>query len=126
MTDTTDEGYARPFEAVLMDLGRGRTLDELTTAMHDLTAAVRETGKGGSITLQLKVAPTTKGQTDNLTVTDQVKVVLPQLARPATVFFVDDANNLSRDNPHQQSLPLTEVPPPPAARELPARKDINQ
>lgn len=52
------ERQTRPFAAVLEGLRRGRTHRELSEHMQDLTAAVIETQKPGTLTLTIKVVPT--------------------------------------------------------------------
>lgn len=106
-----DGPHVRLFADWLREQRRGITHDELSTALHDLIAAVNETGKAGTLTFQLKIAPLKKNS-QVLEVTDTVKTSLPQPDREAAIYFTDRDGNLSRDNPNQ--LPgmekLREVP----------------
>jgi hypothetical protein len=91
----------------------GRTHDELSQQLHELVAAVRDTGKKGSLTLTVTVARV-KGATENtLTVTDDVKSKVPVHDRKVSVFFADADGNLTRNDPNQLTFePLREVPAP--------------
>lgn len=113
MTDTPDQ-HVRPFVDWLREQSGGRTHDELTDALAELVIAVKDTGKKGSLTLTITVAPFDKATTNTLTVTDQVKVTLPQHDRRKSIFFGDDAGNLTRENPLQPTFEgLREVPAAP-------------
>lgn len=101
----------RPFTAVVQELAGGRVLTGLSEALADVTAAVAETGKKGTVTLQLTVAPVGKGASGALQVTAKTAVKAPESddATPTTVFFADDDGNLTRTDPKQLQLPLREV-----------------
>src|SRR5438067_1695194 len=100
------------FAVFLQDLRDGRAHAEMSAGLADLLAAVKDTGKGGSITFQLKVKPGARGRdVDKVVITDNVKVDLPKPERGEDFFWVNDDNQLSRNHPRQQSLPLREVPP---------------
>lgn len=115
MTDTpTDEqetGRVRPFADVLQEINGGRAAGAASQQLHDLIAAVRETGKGGSITLQIGVKPAAKGNGSTVLVAAVVKAKTPQPEVAASVFFVTDDDNLSRENPEQPQLPLRAAEP---------------
>jgi hypothetical protein len=110
-TGEYDGPVIRPFADWLREQRRGLTHDELTDGLHDLIAAVNHSGKAGTLTLQIKIAPFKKNA-QVLEVTDVVKTSLPTPDREAAIYFTDRDGNLSRDNPHQ--LPgmerLREVP----------------
>ena len=97
-----DEVQTRPFADIVRALNRGRTHTELSRQMQLLVAAVEETGKGGSITLTIKVSPTKSDGV--LEVVDNVTVKAPTHTRAASLFYADDDHNLVRDNPRQESL----------------------
>ena len=67
------------------------------------------TGKSGSITLTIKVAPASKNATDVLMVESQVKTKLPEPERGMTIFYATEDNRLVRNDPKQQMLPLRVV-----------------
>jgi hypothetical protein len=114
----TDEVEPRPFATFLMEQNRGRTHDELSHGLRDLVAQVEDTGKKGSITLTITIEPL-KGNEEALTVSDVIKLNLPEHNRGASIFFRGRDGNLQRDDPNQVSLfdnipgGLREAPPPP-------------
>lgn len=105
------DGHVRPFADWIREQSAGRTHDELTEALAEVVAAVKDTGKKGSLTLTIQVAPFDKGMTAALVVTDAVKKNVPQHDRRKTVFYADDAGNLTKDDPMQPTFEgLREVP----------------
>lgn len=110
MTDATpaDGRTIRPFAAVLQEIGGGKTHDRLSEQLADLVEAVTSTGKKGTLTLQVTVAPIKAGNTSTLIVTGKTTCKAPEGddAAPSSVFFPDAAGNLTRNDPNQPSLPL--------------------
>lgn len=98
--DTTEP---QDFAALLMQHARGRTHEELSSSLADLVRAVLDTGKAGSITYTVKVKPA-KNVEGMVTIEDVVRSTVPQLDRPASMWFVDSAGRLSQDHPNQQSI----------------------
>lgn len=93
----------------LFQLRSGKALDELSQQLADLVGAVRKTGKHGTITLQLKVAPATAGEVRQIFVTDSIKFNPPQQPRPSTLFYPNEDNQLLRKDPNQRELELRTV-----------------
>lgn len=108
MTDLTvvnggNTTNTRDFAAFLMDHARGRTHDELTAALRDVVLAVEETGKVGRITYTLTIRP--QERVDGaVVVSDDVKVNIPTLDRPQSVFFATQKGDLVRNDPRQPSM----------------------
>lgn len=101
----------RPFADFLREQAKGHSHEELSEALRDLVARVKDTGKKGSITYVVTVEPT-KG-TDALTVSDEIKLRLPEHDRDASLFFTDANGNLTRSDPNQLTFEsLREVPAP--------------
>lgn len=94
----------REFAAFLLD--RAATHEEMTVKLNDLVQAVRDTGKKGSLTLKLTIAPF-KNDAEILEVHDDVKLVMPQHDRKPGIFYPDKNNNLSRNSP--QMLDFTSL-----------------
>ena len=90
-----------PFAAWLQDLRHGAAHAELTDALVELVAAVQTTGKAGELRLTVKVRPSDQHVTQVI-VTDDVEVKAPKPTRPISLFFVDEAHNLTREDPFQQ------------------------
>lgn len=89
------------FAEVLTDLRNGTAHHELSKAIRQVTEAVQKTGKVGSLTLNIKVKPQGEGQVE---IIDEIKTKIPEPAKPSTFMFVDDQNNLTRDNPRQATV----------------------
>lgn len=110
---TTDqhEITIRPFADFLREQSRGATHEELSENLQTLVAAVLDTGKPGVLQLQIRVEPM-KGDRHAVSVSDAIKLKLPEHDRDASLFFADADNNLRRDDPNQLKFPsLAEVPP---------------
>lgn len=112
MPNAPDDGQVRPFAAILQDLAGGKVHARLTEQLAALTAAVTATGKKGTVTLTLEAKPLKAGQADTLVVTAKSVLKAPESddVSPITVFYADDAGNLTRDNPRQPMLPLRGLP----------------
>lgn len=101
----------KAFSVFLQDLRDGRAHSELSAHLGELLAAVKETGKGGSISLSIKVKPASRGsEIDKVTITDDIKLDLPKPERGSDFYWLTDDNELSRNHPRQGSLELREAP----------------
>jgi hypothetical protein len=120
VNDTTeDERTVKPFAAFLQEQSGGQLHDELSTKLHELIEAIKETGKGGSIALKIDIKPIAGTDGRTLTVTDSVAAKLPKTERPKSIFFATDDGNLSRSDPRQPVITgLREVEPTPAPKQL--------
>lgn len=106
-----EEGVTRkPFAGFVQEQRNGALHSDLSHALAELVQAASETGKSGTLTLAIKVAANSDGQT--VTISDKVTLKLPEADRGAAIFFTDEHGNVSRTNPRQQELPLREVAPP--------------
>jgi translation elongation factor P/translation initiation factor 5A len=97
------------FPKSIYEIDNGATVNEFAAALHALNTSVREVGKGGEVTLTISVTPASKGNTDVVMVKSKVKAKLPEASRRQTVFYLDDNNQLVRNDPQQQTLPLRVV-----------------
>jgi hypothetical protein len=94
----------RTFEQLIKEQRNGGLHAELSEAIADVAFAVTEHEKAGQVALVIKIAP---GETPGtVTVADEVRVKAPEQDKPKTLFYTDDAGNLSRRNPRQAELPL--------------------
>jgi hypothetical protein len=110
MPDEKDAKHVRPFAEWLQAQRGGALHLELGEKLHELTEAVQLHGKGGTLTLTVKLKPATKGRADGmLVVSDDVAVKKPVGDRPEALFFIDRTGNLTRHDPNQQELPLRAV-----------------
>jgi len=94
----------QPFAEWLRTQSGGKTHDELSEALWDLVQRVRETRKKGTLSLEITVEPMPKTDGTVLTISDAIKLKLPEFARDASVAYVDRNGNLSRNNPMQPEL----------------------
>jgi hypothetical protein len=109
------------FSETILQMNNGATTVELSTALEQVVAAVRAAGKSGSLTLTIKVAPASKGSADVLMVESQVKTKLPEPDRGMTIFYATEDNQLVRNDPRQQMLPLRVVD-----IDAPANRDLKE
>lgn len=54
---------SKAFAVFLQELREGRTHAEMTSALAELLQKVRDTGKGGTITLEIAVGPASRAPT---------------------------------------------------------------
>lgn len=107
---------------VMKELRNGLSLLELSTKLDQLVSAVKETGKGGSITLTLKLKPI--GDLSDLRqvmVDEEIKVKKPEKGRAPSMFFVSHENVMSREDERQPSLPglrVLDMPNPGELKEV--------
>lgn len=92
------------FVKTVEQLADGRTVVDLNDALLTLVAAVRHTGKRGSLVFSLTVKPASKGDGHALILDDDVKLKLPVAERAATILFANETNELSRSDPRQPEL----------------------
>ncbi len=101
---------SRAFAVFLQELRDGRTHAELTAQLAELLAKVTSTGKAGSIKLEIKIKPSTRGaDVSKVTIMDSVSVTLPKPERGEDFYWVTDDNELSRNHPRQASLELLDI-----------------
>jgi len=103
----TEEGepVIRPFADTFREMAGGEVADDAAVQLAEVTAAVAATGRKGSLTIRIDVAPM-KGVMDALSVTGAVTSKLPAPDARASIFYSDDAGNLVRDHPRQTMLPF--------------------
>lgn len=101
---------SRAFAVFLQELRDGRTHAELTAQLAELLAKVADTGKAGSLTLEIKIKPSVRGaDVSKVTVLDAINVKLPKPERGEDFYWLTDDNELSRNHPRQASLELRDI-----------------
>ncbi|MEQ8834238.1 MAG: hypothetical protein RIB67_07310 [Miltoncostaeaceae bacterium] len=105
-----------PFTQFLLALRGGDAHHELTEALADLTSAVMESGRAGSLSFTVKIKPAAKGGNAVL-ITDSTALKRPAANNPEALFFAGDGGRLSRNDPRQPELPLREAGGPTPIRE---------
>ena len=110
------EFMSKPFGIFLQDLRDGRAHTELSTQLAELLAKVKETGKGGELSLKIKVKPATRGgDVDKVTISDAITITLPKPERGEDFFWLTDDCDLTRNHPKQASLELRDASAAPIA-----------
>lgn len=100
----------RAFAVFLQELRDGRTHTELSSQLNELLAKVKDTGKGGSITLEIKVKPAGRGaDVEKVIIQDSIKSKLPAPERGDDFYWLTEDNDLSRNHPKQSTLDLREA-----------------
>lgn len=101
----------KSFSVFLADLNDGQTLAGLTGDLTELLQAVMATGRAGSMTLKVKVAPASKGgqQVDKITIVADRKLELPKPEQPSDFFWLTDSAEPTRQHPRQHALDLREA-----------------
>lgn len=89
----------KPFYDLLLGLDKGRVLQELSDRLVQVTEAVQETAKKGTVTLKITISPRDDETVDVEAVTS---MTAPKPDHSA-VFFVTDDHKLSRDDPAYES-----------------------
>ncbi len=97
------------FQKTILEINNGATVGELNDALQRVVAAVRSTGRKGSVALTISVAPAAKGATDVLMIEASVKARLPEPERGMTIFYATEDNRLVRNDPKQPTLDLRVV-----------------
>jgi hypothetical protein len=110
-----DDKQILPFANLLTIIDRGEAHAEASRALNDLVAAVRDTGKKGTLTVTVEMAPL-KGSSNQLLVAARVVAKPPKSDPGAGVFYIDDSNNLSRTDPNQPEIEGLRIIEPKATR----------
>lgn len=101
----------RPAQAILNEIRDGEVLVELAQAFHDCIANVREHGKLSTITVTITVGTLGENQhklvTPPVIMTAKVKTKLYEPDPAATIFFVDQDGNATRNQTRQQEIALS-------------------
>lgn len=88
------------FNTTIASIRNGALLDHLTERLDDLTSAVNELQKSGSITLTLNMKPNQEG---SVIISPTVKVKLPEQQPGDAIMFVSDGGLVRRD-PRQMDM----------------------
>lgn len=106
----------KAFNHFIVELNDGSTHAALSADLAELLRTVQNTGRAGSLTLKVKVAPATRtnsGSVDKVTITADRKLELPKPEQASDFFWLTEDGETSRNHPRQHDLPLREVTPAP-------------
>lgn len=101
--ETSPQGQIRPIMETLARLQEGKLMDRLSIELNRVVKGVAEstTGKGGTVTLTLKIDPI-KRISNGVYVAADVKGKAPEDPPEASMFFYDDDGSLHSRNPLQR------------------------
>jgi hypothetical protein len=97
----------KPFTVWLQEQRGGGLHGELSEKLAELSRAVLDNEKAGTLTLTIKVSPSKMDGA--VQVEDKIAVKTPEGDRGAAIFFPDALGNLSRRDPRQPELPLRDL-----------------
>lgn len=88
---------------VLGQIRGGYAMNEAGKKLQEVVQAVRATGKGGEVTLTIKVSP---DKTDDrvVTMTPSIKAKVPEKPFSAGIFFLAPDGRLTKEDPAQLEL----------------------
>ncbi len=92
------------FIDVLKELRGGQAIDDLGAELKALTAAIRESGRAGKLTLTITAKPASKGTVSTLLFEAAITVKRPVKETESTIFYATDENTLQRNDPRQPEL----------------------
>lgn len=86
---------------ILQGIHKGRAVSEASKKLGTMIAAVTEYRKSGTLTIKLKVAPGRQDGTLDFTATS---IASSPVEEHAGLFFVDENNQLHRDDPTVEAM----------------------
>jgi hypothetical protein len=95
------------FVEFVKEINKGSSVADLSIALEEVVAAVKETGLAGEITYKIKVAPfgnSSAGDVTQVWVDDKVATKLPTRKRKGSMFFPTNKNTLTRTDPNQRDF----------------------
>lgn len=99
----------RPATDTFRDIAGGMMVEEASETLRALVLAVDEQGKGGDLTIKIKVAPAGR-QSGAMNVSYEVKSNKPEGQRPSSIMWGTPEGDLLANDPRQQTLQLRTVP----------------
>lgn len=96
------------FVRVLRETGKGTAAEDADAALREVTRAVQNTGKAGSVTVTVKITPPKNGETFVM-VTGEVSAKVPRIEPKPSIYFPTPDGDLSRHDPDQLDLITGEI-----------------
>lgn len=93
----------QPITDILRQIRKGKVVDQASRLMAELVRAVDETGKKGTLTIELEVKPDKDGGSMKV-IAAKIKVKKPLEDLPDAIFFSDEEGDLHREEPRQGKL----------------------
>lgn len=85
---------------------RGKVSEQWAEKLAEVSKAVRDTGRKGSVSLVITMKPDAESKVDNLVEFDvSVSAKVPQKKHPRKLYYVGKRGELTEDDPRQMQLP---------------------
>lgn len=110
--DQKHESIQTRFKDLLQDHRNGGLEYDASLELKKLVEAVRETGKGGSVTIKLSVSPI-NGDPKKVVMIDEIKSSIPKASVGGSLFFTTEQGGLVQRNPDQLDLRYADEPAKP-------------
>jgi hypothetical protein len=114
---------ARSIVQTLTEIRNGALIQDATSGLSEVVRAVNNTGKGGELTIKIRIKPV--GPTSVTVMVDgEVVKKLPEPDREVSIFFPTADGSLTKTDPNQMPLGLRPVgsssdsPPPEASVDI--------
>ena len=88
----------------LKTIRKGFLLFETANKLEELTKAIRETGKGGKLSIDISVEPLKKGSPEIVQVKGTVSAKIPKKDIESGIYYTSEDNTLLRDDPRQETM----------------------
>ena len=104
------EAVSNSIMEILPELNRGDLPHDASTELDAVIAAVKETGKEGSVTIKLKISAVKTGtlEVNEVDIAAAVEAKIPKPTKRPTGFFIGRNGKLQRDNPNQLQFQVTQ------------------
>lgn len=125
MSDTEQQQVANNlYTRTLCDIRNGDCLNEASNELGRLIQAVRETGRSGKLTIEMRIEPAGRGDVSRVFIEDTITAKIPKPQKARALFFTTEEGGLQRKDPNQTEMDLKVVSTKPdaALKEVPAEK----
>jgi hypothetical protein len=92
----------------------GSIISDVSEAYRKVVEATQLTGKGGEVTLKIKITPPNKTVSRFIGIAMEVTTKIPKAPPYISIWYVGNDGELLRDDPNQQKLDLRVVETNPA------------
>lgn len=99
----------RRFTDVINEIRSGKLNDRAGELLNELVLAVAETNKPGTFTLKFTVKPDKEADGNQITIEPTLDIKTPRADLSGSVFFFDAEGNLTRTDPRQSEMKLSQV-----------------
>lgn len=92
----------------LVVLSRGNFVIDAGRELHELTEAIKDTGKKGVLTIKLEVTPSglRKGVVNQVEIRPDISISKPKPDQGKSIFFITEDHKLTREDPDQMEMDL--------------------